>query len=120
MPACAIECDDGVRARGDLGADLDKMQVHCLGVDRRQHERGADTAGGTDSAEQVSPVVSLVARRAGSAAFVGPDVGQAALLADASFVLPPELDRLVARVLGDGGGDQVGEVFLCASWAAVS
>jgi hypothetical protein len=42
------------------------------------------------------------------------------LLADARFVLPPKLELLAARMLGDSSGDEVGEIFLCASWAAVS
>jgi hypothetical protein len=34
------------------------------------------------------------------------------LLADPGFILPPELDRLVAGMLGDCRGDQIGKVFL--------
>ena len=45
---------------------------------------------------------------------------QRALLTDAGLVLPPKLDRLVARMRGDGGSDQIGKVFLCASWIAAS
>lgn len=33
------------------------------------------------------------------------DVGQAALLADARFILPPQLDCSVSRLLGDGRGN---------------
>jgi hypothetical protein len=40
------------------------------------------------------------------------------LLADPSFVLPPEVDWFAMGVLRDCGGDQIGEVFLCASLAA--
>ena len=60
------------------------------------------------------------ARRRRPAALVAPDVGQCALLTNAGLVLPPELDRLAPRMLGDGGGDESGEVFLCASIATGS
>ena len=120
MPAGAVERDDGVRARRDLGADLGEVQVHRLGVDERQHEGGANPSGRADRTEQIGPVVALIARRARTAALLGPDVGQAALLTDTGFVLPPQLDRLAARPLGDAGGNQFGEVFLCASWASTS
>jgi hypothetical protein len=120
VPARAIQGDDGMRAGGDLCADLRKVQVHRFGIDRRQHEGRADAPRGTDGPEQVGPVVPLIAWRAGTAALFCPDIGQAALLADTGFVLPPEFDRLAAGVLRDGGRDQLGEVFLCASWAAGS
>ncbi len=80
-------------------------------VDRWQHESRANATRRADGAEQVGPGVALVARCARTAAAVGPDVGQAALLADPGFVLPPQLDRLAASRLGDRGGDQGGKVF---------
>ena len=120
MPAGAVEDEDGVRAGGDLGADLRQVQVHRLDVDARQHQCGADAARRTDGAEQIGRGVALIARRTRAAALVGPDVGQASLLADACFILPPQLDRLAPSMLGKGRGDQLGEVFSCASWAAMS
>jgi hypothetical protein len=100
-----------VRAGCDLGADLGQVQVHRLGVDERQHEGGADATGRADGTEQIRPVVTLIARCAGAAAPVCPDVGQAALLTDAGFILPPEFDRLAARLLRDRGRDQFSEVY---------
>ena len=41
-------------------------------------------------------------------------------LADAGFVLPPEFDWLAIRARREAGGNQVGKVFLCASWTAGS
>ena len=115
VPAGAVQCDDGVRARSYLSADLGQVQVHRGGVDKWEHERGADPSGRADGTEQIRPVVSLIAWSARTAALVRPDVGQAALLADAGFVLPPQLDRFAARVLWDRGGDQLGKLFLCAA-----
>src|SRR5579859_1868322 len=117
MPSGPVEEDHGVGAGGDLAADLLQMQVHGPGVGVGQNPGGADAAGGTDGPEQVGPLVALVAGGARPAAALGPDAGQRALLADAGLVLPPDFDRLVARRLGDGGRDQIGEVFLCAAWA---
>src|ERR1700756_320601 len=120
MPASAVERDHGMRAGGDLRADLREMQGHRLDVDVGQDQRRPNPTGGTDGTKDVGPFVSLIARLAGTAAGLRPDIGQAALLADPGFVLPPELDRLPAGVLGNGRRDEGGEVFLCASCAAAS
>src|SRR5215218_10206474 len=74
----------------------------------------------TDGSEQIGPVVALIARRPRPGAALGPHAGQRALLADTGFILPPELDRLAARVRRDGSDDQIGKVFLCACWIAAS
>jgi len=44
--------------------------------------------------------LALIVRCARAAAAFGPDTGQAALLADARFILPPELDGLVKACSG--------------------
>ena len=118
VPACAIQDDDGMGARGDVATDLGEMQVHRLGVGIGQDKGCCCAACGTNGTEQISPVVALVARCGGSGAAFGPDPGQCALLPDAGFILPPDFDRLAARVLRDGCHDQIGKVFLCASCAA--
>ena len=120
MPAGAIEQHDGMVARRDVATDLGEMQVHHLAVGYRQDEGDAGIARGTDGAEQIRPIVALVARCPRSAAALGPNPGQRPLLADAGFVLPPKLDRPAARVRRDGLGDQIGKVFLCACWLATS
>src|SRR5207253_1407674 len=75
---------------------------------------------GTDRAEQIGPVVALVAWRPRPAATLGPNPCQGSLLADAGFILPPKFDRLAARAQWDAGCDQIGKVFLCAAWVAAS
>lgn len=107
-------------ARRDVATDLCEVQVHHIAVGYRQNERDAGIARGTDGAKQIRPIVALVARGSRSAAALGPNPGQRPLLADAGFVLPPKLDRLVARMRWDGVGNQIGKVFLCASWLAAS
>ena len=120
MPACAIDGDHSVCARRDVSADLGKVEVHGAGVDVGQHQRRADTTRWTDGAEEIGPRIAAVARCCWSRAALGPEPGQRALLADPCFILPPELDRLAPRVFRDRGGDQVGKVFLCVSWASAS
>ncbi len=115
MPAGAVEDDDGMASSCDVATDLGEVQVHGLAVDMRQNERRSEIAFGTDGTEQIGPVVTLVARCARPGAALGPDAGQRALLPDAGFVLPPDFDRLVARVRRDAGTDQIREIFLCAS-----
>jgi hypothetical protein len=120
MPAGPIEQHNGMVARRDVATDLGEVQVHHIAVRYWQDERDASIARGTDGAEQIRPIVALVARCPRSAAAVGPNAGQRPLLADAGFVLPPKLDRIAARVRRDCLGDQIGKVFLCASWLAPS
>ena len=103
-----------------LAADLLEMQVQRLNVGIRQRQSRADIATRADSAEYVGPFAALIALRGWPAAALGPVAGQGALLTNPSVVLPPKFDRLFARMLGDDGFDQIGEVFLCASCAARS
>ena len=120
MPSGSIEEQYGVAALRHLAADLLEMQVHRLGVGIRQDQGRADIPKRTDGAKYVGPFASLIARPGWTAAALGPNASQCALLADAGFVLPPEFNRFFARMLGDRGFDQIGEVFLCASCAAGS
>ena len=120
MPAGAIQHDDSMRTRRDPAADLGEMQVHGFGIGLRQHQSRANTARRTNGAEDVGPVVALIARCGRPAALPGPDMRQAALLADTGFVLPPKFDRLGTSLMRDGIADQSCKVFLCASCADAS
>ena len=93
---------------------------HGLGIGLRQDKGGAGAARRTDRAEDTGPIVALIAQRRRPCALFRPDVGQAALLADTCFILPPELDRLAPGLGRDGVSDQCGKVFLCASCAKLS
>ena len=116
----AVEHEDGMAPGCDAAADLGEVQVHGLGIDVGEDQRRSEVACGADGAEQIGPIVTLVAGRSGPTAALCPDAGQRALLANPGFVLPPQFDRLVARVCRDAGGNQIGEVFLCASCNAAS
>ena len=101
-----------------FAANSSEMQRHGFGVRRRHDQACRDATLRTGRAEQVGPVVALVARCAGSRSTFGPDAGQRALLADPGLVLEPDFDRLVFGVVGELRRDCGGEVFLNASWAS--
>lgn len=62
MPSGAVEDDDGMAVGCDVAGDLDEMQVHGVGIGMRQDEGGTDVAVGADGAEEIGPLVALVAR----------------------------------------------------------
>ena len=102
---------DGARDFGQVGR-------HRLGVDGGQDQACGHAAGRADRAKQIGPLIACVARRTGSGAAPGPDAGERALLADARFILEPDLQRLVPCPRGDRCRTRFGEVFLNASCAA--
>ena len=103
-----------------LAADLLEMQIHRLRVGIRQDQGRTDIAMRANSAKYVGPFAALIPRRGWTAAALGPDASQCTLLTNPGFVLPPEFNRLFARMLGDRGFDQIGKVFLCVSIAVGS
>src|SRR6202035_2028471 len=94
VPSGAVQRQHGKRPLTDPSADFLQMQVHRFEVGVRQHEPGADAPRRADGAEQVGPLIALIAWCCRSAAPLRPDARQAALLTNTSFVLPPQLDRL--------------------------
>jgi hypothetical protein len=64
--------------------------------------------------------MTVVANRRGAGAAQRPLIRQRALLADAGFILEPDLDRLARRLRRDDLGYAGAEVFLKASCAAPS
>lgn len=115
MPACPVHEDDGMGLAGDVFADLVEMQLHRFGVGPRQHESGAGAPLGTDGAEQVGILVSLVGRQTGACALLCPDAGSAVLLTKPCLILEPYFDRRALRQIGYVCRKRVGEVFLNAS-----
>ena len=92
VPSGLVEDDKGVRPIADLRRDLIEMPLHGLRVAARQHESGADAALGTDGTEDIGRLGALVLRRPRSRPALGPPSGQLVLLADAGFILEPDLD----------------------------
>jgi hypothetical protein len=63
------------------------MALHCLGVGEGHRKGGADASGGTNGAEEIGAVVTLVGRLTKPRSALGPLAHEAVLLADAGFVL---------------------------------
>ena len=94
----------------DCSGDLGKMQVHRLAVASRQDQGRALALLGADRAEDVGGSCTLVARRAGAGAALGPTAGDFVLLADAGLVGEPDfyrvaVDALLARDRLQTGGE---------------
>ena len=101
-----------------MAADLGQVLVHCLDVDLRHDDRGADAALRADRAEQVGRFKAAVARGAGTRATLRPDTGQRALLANTvdrrwrSTVGEPDLHRPAERFRRHGGGHEIARAAL--------
>lgn len=61
MPTGAIQQHDGMSTGRDVPTDLGQMQVHRLGIGLGQDKSGAEGTRGTHRAEDVGPVVALIA-----------------------------------------------------------
>jgi hypothetical protein len=70
-----------------MGGDFLEMELHGLGVGEGQRERRPDAAGGTNGAEQIHAVVTLIGRLARPRSSPCPLTHEAVLLSDARFVL---------------------------------
>jgi hypothetical protein len=117
VPAGLIDDQDGMSAGIDGGADFRQMGVHRFGVAPRQDEADALALLRTDCAENIGRFGTLIVRCAGPCSAPGPAARDLVLLADAGFVLEPDLD-LYARFETLADRFDLGrEVFLKASTA---
>ena len=91
MPSGAVDDKHAVGARRHLGRDFSEMQLHGLGVAAWQDKSRADATLGTDGAENVSRLRTLILGRGGSAAAWRPASGEFGFLANPGLVLPPNL-----------------------------
>ena len=83
----------GVRPDRDGGGDFVEMKLHRLGVGVRKRQRRADAAGGTNGAEQIGALVTLIGGLARARSPSRPLPHEAVLLADPRLILEPNLDR---------------------------
>src|SRR5258708_6768795 len=102
VPARLIDQEHGVGAGRDGLGDRHEVQVHRLDIAGGQDQGRALALFGTDSTEDVGGGGALVAGSARAGAALGPSTRDLVLLADARFVLEPNLyrvdiDRLLAR-----------------------
>ncbi len=122
MPSGAVEQQDGVGALGDVARDFLEMELHGLGVGEGQRQRSADASGGTNGAKEIRAFIALIGGLARPRSSLGPLTHKAVLLADAGFILEPDLDRRRRRQAVEMGAQRAREVFLkastiCSSWA---
>ena len=109
-------------ALGDIARDFFEMKLHRLGVGEGQREGGANASGGTNGAEQIGAIVTLIGRLTRPRSAPGPLTDEAILLADAGFVLEPDFDWRRRRQAVEMSAQRAWEVFLkastiCSSWA---
>lgn len=120
MVARAIEEDGGVSARLNGLADGFEMQVHHGGIGFGHDDGRTCRPAGTSGAEEIGPVVALVAWGTRPGSTFSPNACQGALLADPCFILEPDFEGLAAGFCRERLGEGLGEVFLKASWASRS
>ena len=116
MPGRPVHENGGVGLFGNRATDLFEMKVHGFGIGERQHQGRTGIAGRADGAEQVGGFVTLICGLAWPGALSGPDAGSAILLADARFVLKPNLYCLACGHMAQVGSEDVGEVM---EWPAL-
>ena len=102
MPSGLIDEEDGVGSWCDPLCDFSQMQVHRLGIAGGQDQGRALALLRADRTEDVGRGGALIAGRARTGAALGPSACDLVLLADARFILEPNLycldvDRLFAR-----------------------
>jgi hypothetical protein len=114
VPSGAIQQQNGMGTLGDVQGYLVDMQLHHVGVGMGQCESRADTAGGADGAEEIRVLVTLVGGLGGPRSTLRPLPDKAVLLADAGFILEPDLDRLALGYPLEMGRERAREVFLKA------
>ena len=118
VPPRPVDEHDGVGAGFHGERDLLEMQLHRLGVAERQDKTGRLAERGADGAEDIGRGGSLIFQGKRARPAFGPAPSDLVLLADAGFVLEPQLEGLAA-----GRGDvrqEVGDFFLKAATAASS
>lgn len=81
-------------ALGEAKRDYIDRHLHRLGISEGQHQRRPRASGWADRTEQIGAFVSLVGRLALPRSTLGPLSDDAVLLADARFLIEPDLDRL--------------------------
>jgi hypothetical protein len=91
MPAGLIDKKGGVRAWRYLCCNFGEVEIHRLCIATRHDERRALAVLGTDRPEDIGRCGSLVFRRAGARAALGPASRDLVLLADARLVREPDL-----------------------------
>jgi len=91
------------------------MHLHRLGVGIGQRQGRANAARRANGAKEIGVFITLVGGLTRSRSAPGPLANLAVLLADARFVLKPNLDRLALWDVGEMRVQRGREVFLNAA-----
>ena len=102
VPSGLIHQDDGMGPRRDGEGYFGEVQRHGFGVAEGQDEPGSLAKFGADCAEDIGRLRPLVLRRREPCPAPRPTPRDLVLLADAGFVLEPDLYRRASR---EGGSD---------------
>lgn len=114
MEAGSVPDQHGVHTGSELLCELGEELIDDRGIEVGSEQSDALSALWTDAREHVEIIVLRLSHRPGTRAGPGPHAGQRALLAEASFVLEPDLHALRGMVRADGL-DLCHNVFLKAS-----
>ena len=115
VPACPVHEPDGVGFAGHVFANPVEVQLHGLGVDCWQNQRGACAPLRANGPEQTGVLITLTGGSAWSRPLAGPDARRSVLLPDPRFVVEPDLYRRFCGKTGSMRYQRVGNVFLKAS-----
>ena len=107
-------------APGDGAGYLLKVKLHGVSVGKGQRQACADAAHGADGAKQIGALVALIGGLRGPRSAPRPLSHAAVLLADARFVLEPDLDAFAARYAAEMRREDAREVFLKAAMVSPS
>ena len=120
VPSGLVEYQDDMDVGGQALGEGVEIEAHHLGIGSGQDQGEGIIGAGADGAVDVDRLEALVGAQDWADALFEPDMGVAALLPDAGFVLEPELNLLAFMPLGDalyGFGEPP---FLKAFWAEAS
>ena len=120
VPSGAVKHEHDVPVCCDGRGEAVQKDLHGCGGDLGQHEGKAPAAGRVNGAEQVSPLVALLAQAARALAAHPPAVAGAALRADPALVLEPQLDALVGMCRCHGLYGPQKPPLVKAAWARSS
>ena len=97
-----IEQDDGVCSRSNVEGDFLQVHAHRLTVAPGHDDAGGLAFSGADRPKDPGRGAALISRSGRTGAALGPAPGEPGLLADACFVLPPQLyGRPFCKALAD-------------------
>lgn len=97
VPASLIEQQHGVRTGRDGAADFVEMSLHRVGIGIGHDDGRADVACWAYRTEDVGVFVALIFGLPRTRAFFRPLIDEAVFLADARFILEPDLNRRSGR-----------------------